>query len=213
MKWFLLSTTALIVLNTVLVGCGPQGEVGEDRADFEQGFTPTQVTLREYGELFELVDDQLVFVDAKGSQWTAPKGALTDGASVPRFLLWVPDGRYNSNFLKAAIIHDAYCQTDNKTRCPDQYRKKPWREVHRMFYDACIAGGTPELLAKTMYAAVWVGGPRWNEREHQTKRLSEEQAKLAFERCKWWIEQREPTFQELEVWMEDLEQEMLEGER
>ena len=37
----------------------------------------------------------------------------------------------------------------------------PWPEVHRMFYEGLLVGGTPVARAQLMYAAVWLGGPRW----------------------------------------------------
>jgi len=53
------------------------------------GFTPEQVILKEVvGEdLKELIDEDLIFTDKDGIKWIAPKGTLTDGASVPRLAL------------------------------------------------------------------------------------------------------------------------------
>lgn len=31
-----------------------------------------------------------------------------------------------------------------------------------MFYEACVAGGAAPTRAKLMYAAIWLGGPRWD---------------------------------------------------
>ena len=97
-----------------------------------QGFNPQSVTLTEVAgtELKELVNEPLHFTDSSGVVWTAPEGTLTDGASVPRLALWLTDGRFDSAFLKAAIIHDAYCQTDNADRTPEQYRTRRWQDVH-----------------------------------------------------------------------------------
>jgi hypothetical protein len=36
--------------------------------------------------------------------------------------------------------------------------------VHRVFYDAMLVDGVPELQAKAFYAAVRAGGPRWEKR-------------------------------------------------
>ena len=34
-----------------------------------------------------------------------------------------------------------------------------------MFYDTLVVGGTPEPKAQLMFAAVWLGGPRWYPRK------------------------------------------------
>lgn len=175
------------------------------------GFTPEAVTLREIPQsaLKELADEQLVFVDSAGLEWVAPKGALTDGASVPRLALWVTDGRFNSQFLKAAVIHDAYCQAENESRCPDQYKTRPWKAVHRMFYEACLAGGTPPAKARLMFAAVWLGGPRWNDPARSLDRVPDEALIAEFEACRKWMEENDPGIAEVEAWMEKHEEKLL----
>ena len=171
--------------------------------DLNTGFTPSEVTLKEVKGKYlkELVDEQLVFVDSSGEKWIAPKGTLTDGASVPRLALWMTDGRFSEEFLKAAVIHDAYCQTENIERCPDQYRKKPWELVHRMFYEACLAGGTSESKAEIMFAAVWLAGPRWDDPMRNLDHIPEDILVQEFETCKKWIEKKNPSVDEIEAWM------------
>lgn len=169
------------------------------------GFTLQEITLRETdgSNLFELVDEKLVFVDAAGVEWLAPKGSLTDGVSVPRIALSLSDGRFGKKYLKAAVVHDAYCQSDNEERNPVQYRTKPWRAVHRMFREACIAGGTSRLRANIMFAAVWLGGPRWGDPERNLSLISDDTLETQFNECKQWIEENDPTIEELEAWMEE----------
>lgn len=163
-------------------------------------FSPTCITLKEKDELKELVDNNLIFTDYEGVKWTAPKGTLTDGASVPRLALPITDGRWNREFLKAAVVHDAYCQKENKTICPDQYQKRPWQKVHRMFYDACLAGGTQTLLAQIMYAAVWIGGPRWNDpKQDDWQEVSRDVLTLGFTGTRAWIKQNNPTIEAIEA--------------
>jgi hypothetical protein len=149
--------------------------------------------------LKELVDEKLTFIDSNNVEWVAPKGTLTDGASVPRYALWVTDGRYHENFLKAAVVHDAYCQGVNETRCPDQYHSKPWQEVHRMFYDACIACGTLPMKAKIMYFAVWAFGPTWNDPDRDAQDVADDMAILAVSAGKRWIEENDPTINKIEA--------------
>ncbi|UZR98061.1 DUF1353 domain-containing protein [Chondrinema litorale] len=166
-------------------------------------FFPNEITLKEVkgSEFKELIDEELVFIDSAGEKWSAPKGTFTDGASVPRLALWMTDGRFSEEFLKAAIIHDAYCQTENKERCPDQYRKKPWESVHRMFYEACIASGTTENKADIMFAAIWLAGPRWNDPYRSLENVPETVLAQEFEACKKWIEKKNPSVEEIETWM------------
>ncbi len=166
-------------------------------------FDPVAITLKEVpGEnKKELVDKELIFVDAQGNQWKAPQGTWTDGASVPRLALWITDGRFEESFLKAAIVHDAYCQEFNQTRCRDQYRKLPWRQVHRMFFEACVAGRTDPLKAKLMYAAVWWGGPKWDDPQSDLSAVPDEMLSVGYHGCEQWIEANDPSLDNLESWM------------
>lgn len=197
----LLTLTLLLAL---LSGCGCG-----DRAS-EGPFEPADITLKESGELKELVDNSLKFHDSNDVEWTAPKGTLTDGASVPRLFLPVTDGRWDRMFLKAAVLHDCYCQTDNKARCRGRYRTKPWQQVHRMFYEACLAGGTPSLLAKIMFSGVWLGGPRWDEPDRNLEDAPGELLTLGFTAVKHWIEENNPTIEEIEADFERREPLLLE---
>lgn len=176
----------------VVVSCGDGG--GDDGQ-----FAPSEISLRERGELKELLDERLVFTDAAGLEWVAPRGTLTDGASVPRIALPVTNGRWDVSFLKAAVVHDAYCQSDNETRAPEQYRSRPWRQVHRMFYQASLAGGTPPLLAKVMFAAVWLGGPKWDEAREDVEPAPREALTRGFSGAKHWIEENDPSLADIEA--------------
>jgi hypothetical protein len=180
----------------------------DPQANFEgPSFLPEIITLREilHSELKELVDEELIFIDGQGLEWKAPQGTLTDGASVPRLALWVTDGRFDRGFLKAAVIHDAYCQSDNAERCPEQYKKRPWKDVHRMFYEACLAGGTDPMRAKLMFAAVWMGGPRWNDPDNNLDHIPQASLMETYEQCRQWIELEDPSVEEIELWIEEQE--------
>lgn len=102
--------------------------------------------------------DDFKFTDANGRMWVAPKGTITDGASIPQFAMSIVGAPTNATYMNAAIIHDAYCAEDNIKGA--SYHKAEWRDVHRMFYDALLASGADEMVSKTMYAAVWLFGPR-----------------------------------------------------
>jgi Protein of unknown function (DUF1353) len=182
----------VLILGVSVCGCD-KGPTHAARS----AFAPQEITLREDGDLKALVDDRLTFVDAAGTEWVAPHGTLTDGASVPRLLLPVTDGRWAPEFLKAAVVHDAYCQTFNESRTPDQYHKRTWKAVHRMFFEACLAGGVQPLLAKIMFAGVWLGGPRWDDPDNELGTVSSDALTLAYIGAKQWIEQNDPPMEQI----------------
>ena len=115
------------------------------------------------GELYPYfkTKNQLEFSDAENRVWIAPAGILTDGASIP--VIFVPffGSPRDRKFLNAATVHDSYCAKSNRNN--SYYHAAPWQDVHRMFYDALLVSGTNSVKAKIMYAAVYLGGPRWKE--------------------------------------------------
>ena len=176
----------------------------------EDAFTPRAVTLREAPGtgMKELREVPLRFTDAAGVPWTAPVGTLTDGASVPRAALWVGGDRFDEAVLKAAILHDAYCQRENADRCPEQYRTRRWEEVHRMFHEALLAGGTAPRKANTLFAAVWLAGPTWPPPQGpdlSAPRIADvvppDRLAAEFDRCRAFIDREDPTREQLEDWM------------
>jgi hypothetical protein len=96
------------------------------------------------------------YVDSEGVRWQAEKGLVTDCASIPRALWTIVGAPCTGSYRRAAIIHDFYCLK--------KYR--PWRNVHRVFYDAMLASNVPKRQAQLMYAAVWTFGPRWQVTRH-----------------------------------------------
>ena len=119
----------------------------------------TPVTLPGRALTFYPTAEELAFVDAKRRNWVAPPKTLTDGASIPKMFISIIGDPKSREFANAAAVHDAYCGVGNE-RGP-KFHTADWRSVHRMFYDALRVGGTPEQKAKVMYAAVYLGGPRW----------------------------------------------------
>src|SRR3954451_307848 len=63
--------------------------------------------------LWELTED-LFYHDASKWIWKAPKGYRTDGASIPWPLWSFVGSPFTGRYVKAAIIHDVYC--DLKSR-------------------------------------------------------------------------------------------------
>jgi hypothetical protein len=91
------------------------------------------------------------YIDANGKKWVAPKGSTINGASIPRLFWTLVGSPYTGEYRYASVIHDYFC---------DQ-KSEPWRDVHRVFYYASRAAGTPENQAKLMYFAIYAKGPRW----------------------------------------------------
>lgn len=120
---------------------------------------PKVVRLKDRPLPFFRTDKAIEFVDARPAKWIAPRNTLTDGASIPTVFLSAVGNPRSKEFLNAATMHDAYCGIGNQNL--PQYHSDRWRNVHRMFYDALRVDGTPPKKAKIMYAAVYLGGPRW----------------------------------------------------
>ena len=97
--------------------------------------------------------NKLRFIDQTGLVWEAMAGLVTDGASIPNFFQPFAGQPFEESFIKAAVIHDHYCNR----------RVRTWRQTHRVFYDALIDQGVPQAKAKLMYFAVYLGGPKWVE--------------------------------------------------
>lgn len=95
--------------------------------------------------------DDFAYVDRSGVEWKAPKESVINGASIPRALWTVVGSPFTGEYRNASVVHDVACDR----------RDRPWRDVHRMFYDACRCGGVGEQKAKLMYAAVFHFGPQW----------------------------------------------------
>ncbi|MBH1578713.1 DUF1353 domain-containing protein [Stenotrophomonas maltophilia] len=103
------------------------------------------------GGMIELASD-VIYTDDAGRKWHAPKGSIADGASIPRMFWSVIGGPLDGDYRNASIIHDVYCVS----------RSMPWKEVHRVFYEAILASKVDPYKARVMYAAVYHFGPRWN---------------------------------------------------
>ncbi len=97
--------------------------------------------------------NKLHFKDADNVEWEAKAGLVTDGASIPGVFQPIIGAPFDPFFIKAAIIHDHYC--DRHVR--------PWRQTHKVFYDGLIDQGVSMAKAKTMYLAVMLGGPKWTQ--------------------------------------------------
>lgn len=98
------------------------------------------------------LEEDFTYIDDNDIQWTASKGNITDGASIPRAFWSIMGGPLAGKYRRAAVIHDVYCKNQDR----------PYQMVHRMFYEAMLADGVGKITAKTMYLAVKTFGPRWS---------------------------------------------------
>jgi len=109
------------------------------------------------GRTMTLVEP-FAYIDPREARWPAPAGAVVNGASIPRPFWSLIGGPFAGDFRDASVVHDVACEA----------RDRPWRAVHRMFYEACRCGGVGAVKAKTMYYAVFHFGPRWRVEERTT---------------------------------------------
>lgn len=170
-----------------------------------------------------VLSEDFVFYDAKGNAWTAPKGTKSDGASIPQIFLSFLGDRYDKRWRAAAIVHDAYCQEANREG--PSYQTRTWEETHRMFYEACREGGTGEQAAQLMLAAVWLQGPRWPAPGENRPSILAQSASSPLdeptapepltdeelEKCKLFIETKDPSVDELITWMNGREESLRQG--
>ncbi len=159
----------------------------------------------------------LEFIDNQRGTRVAPAETQTDGASIP--LLFVPlvGSPQSPEFRAAAALHDAYCGIGNESG--PVYHRETWPRVHRMFYDALVAGGVAPVKAKVMFAAVWLGGPRWQPKGEpgatggdggvwSPARLPDEVQLGAMRRTKAYIERNDPPMDLLLIYLGQREREM-----
>lgn len=161
------------------------------------------VFVEKFDHAFLATDSVLEFVDARGIRWIAPRRTLTDGASIPTIFETIVGDRQSRQFLLAAALHDAYCGVGNEAL--ETFQTRTWHEVHRMFYEALIVADTPPAKAKAMFAAVYLGGPRWDDPDRSLDSVPEEVLRQEMEWCLEWIERNNPGIARIEEWMRERE--------
>lgn len=152
---------------------------------------PFALTFGDNGRDMTLQAD-MGFIDASNNNWSVKAPFTTDGASIPQVAWSFIGGPFDGPYRDAAIVHDYYCI----------HRNKPWRAVHRMFYEASIVAGTDPVKAKVMYAAVYFAGPRWGELGGATRgpggAVSEEEQRARLNELQNWIEANQPSLKQIE---------------
>lgn len=101
------------------------------------------------------------FRDKNCVTWSVRKGAVVDGASIPRWAWSIIGGPWEGPYRNASVVHDWYCSV----------RTQPWKAVHKMFHHGMMASGVSSAKAKIMYLAVYYGGPRWDDLTMRNSRL------------------------------------------
>ena len=91
------------------------------------------------------------FEDPNGKTWYVPAGTRIDGASVPWWLWSIIGSPFIGKYRNASVVHDYFCQLMSES----------WKDVHKLFHHACLAGGVNRYKALIMYWAVYLFGPRW----------------------------------------------------
>jgi len=114
-----------------------------------------RVEFSESGDSVTLLHDVL-YSDPRGRIWRAPKGAVVDGASIPRWARVAIGPPMRGRYMLASIMHDVYCDMGPSGQTSSA-------EVHRMFYDAMRTSGVPAFKAWIMWMGVRIGGPRWRK--------------------------------------------------
>lgn len=149
-------------------------------------------------------------MDASNTVWSAPPSALTDGTSIPQVFVPLVGNPRSPEFLAAAALHDAYCGAGNKRL--DQFHARDWEATHRMFYDSLGSVGVSATKAKIMFAAVYLGGPQWDDPARSLEAASEERLRAEMERCIAFTEGTGPSVAEVERWMRNREAALLSSE-
>ncbi len=155
--------------------------------------------------------EPLVFVTRSGEPWIAPERTLTDGASIPPIFVPLVGNPDTPEFAVAAALHDAYCGIGNEQG--DAWHAATWQRVHIMFHDALISGGTPDLKAKVMFAAVWLGGPRWDDPFRSLDGIAADKMQKVLADAIRYIDRTQPDLPELVLYLERRERELLAEDR
>ena len=141
------------------------------------------------------------YIDPNGKKWNVPKNIIVDGASIPQLFWTLIGGPYEGSYRNASVVHDHFCVTKTES----------WQDVHLMFYNACITGGTKELKAKSMYAVVYAAGPRWEsyilKDATGTKVTVEKEAVVSNDKLKEvsdWIENTNPSLEEINARLDNI---------
>lgn len=98
---------------------------------------------------------ELVYETRDGKVITVPKGYVSDGASIPRWLWSVAGSPFTGRYVPAAFVHDYLCQVGLEGK-----PEASWADTHKIFYEAMLDNGCPKHGLKgavAKYRAVRIG--------------------------------------------------------
>jgi hypothetical protein len=146
------------VATVAMLGCAGRATLAQTVKAHYQG----QLTLQPLsdGRLMQL-REPFAYLDASGQVWNVPAEAVVDGASIPRVLWSIVGGPWEGRYRDASAIHDWFCAV----------RIMPWKQTHRMFYEAMLTSNVSAEQARLMFLAVWYAGPTWDDLTLQNSRL------------------------------------------
>lgn len=110
-----------------------------------------ELVLERYGSDKWRVHKPLEFTDHTyyfGRLYRVPEGFVTDLASFPRWLWWIPGFNPNGRSRRPAVLHDWLYTACNTTR----------HEADRIFKEALMQDRTKPWLANLFYTAVRLFG-------------------------------------------------------
>ena len=204
----LLAPPTLLLLAAALAAPAHSDAAGPDCADCAFRGAPVRlseisIALPGKPHPYFTLRSAVAFTDRNGLRWEAPRGTLTDGASIPRALVPLIGQPRSPEFREAAALHDAWCGTGNEAL--PQFRTRSWEEVHRMFHDALLAAGVVPAKARVMFAAVYLAGPRWDDPARVLDAVPESQLREEMRLCLEFIAREDPSRAEIEAWMRERE--------
>lgn len=139
-----------IFLASIVLMLSTEGGAGEFIGDFRLKPNPSDSS-----GLTRVLHHDFYFKDDADFVWKANAGNVTDGASIPAELQLLIGRPFDEGFVRAAVIHDHYCDKERKNRV------RNWRSTHRVFYEMLRTSHVPLVKSKVMYYAVYAFGPKW----------------------------------------------------
>lgn len=91
------------------------------------------------------------YQDDDGQVWTAYRGEIVDGASIPKFFWKFIGSPLVGDYRNASVIHDVYCNR----------RERSAEATHKVFCEMLKYSDVPLVKRKLMCFAVKRFGPKW----------------------------------------------------
>lgn len=98
-----------------------------------------------------IIDRLLTFTDKNGKVWSAPRGSVVDGASIPRPVWHLIGSPFCGRYRRASVIHDVYYTMRTELRA----------DVNKVFLEMMAYDNVPIIKRRLMYWAVELFSERW----------------------------------------------------